>query len=645
MNIFTKKFKELLYAIKTDDHYSEYDPSEDDIANKFKLKEFNLTKKYNNSDSLGHISNSNGSSVTNLNQSGSAISTGNDELNLSDDENNYHHNPTSLYANNDLEYSSDNIHLSHLGDHRYRNSSNDIDEEDEDNDQHDSYNDIQPHSKGAVPYEDAIDDGSKEVIAAWDYIKNWCAEHSNDLYASLNDPCSSKDLKDVEKDLELILPKPVKVSLRIHDGQELDGLSGVRGLLFGLSLMTLDEIVSMKDHWSKIYYNLYTLQRNLNKLPKQGSIPPNYIKLQYCNPKWVPMITDNAGNHIAIDLDPGMKGTIGQVIIFGRDFDTKFVLAENWGQFLTGFVLDLKSNNWDLEEDEDNDFLKGDGELLFIDTVNNSRVYEDYLNVLKRRVWSNWKRQRDLEILAKNKPRFNTEKPVKSAVKAPQQPLNPAKNSARVNKEVERRVGSIRDFTNTNTNNLNDTLSKTPVSLVDTEKTLSLNDSKEAESVQEEKEAELIEKVKEPVPVKEDIKDLETVEKEAEEEEEKEKEKESVEEVKEEVEEKEPIEQVKEEVEEKEPVEQVKEEVKEVEIKEPVEEVKEVEVKEPIVESKEVETTEPVEETEEIVEPVEKVAESEPLDEQVESETKDSENIPSVVEDIKESDELEEIPL
>ena len=644
MNNFTKKFKELLYAIKTDDHYSEYDPSEDDIANKFKLKEFNLTKKYNNSDSLGHISNSNGSSVTNFNQSGSAISTGNDELNLSDDENNYHHNPTSLYANNDLEYSSDNIHLSHLGDHRYRNSSNDIDEEDEDIDQHDSYNDIQPHSKGAVPYEDAIDDGSKEVIAAWDYIKNWCAEHSNDLYASLNDPCSSKDLKDVEKDLELFLPKPVKVSLRIHDGQELDGLSGVRGLLFGLSLMTLDEIVSMKDHWSKIYYNLYTLQRNLNKLPKQGSIPPNHIKLQYCNPKWVPMITDNAGNHIAIDLDPGMKGIAGQVIIFGRDFDTKFVLAENWGQFLTGFVQDLKSNNWDLEEDEDNDFLKGDGELLFIDTVNNSRVYEDYLNVLKRRVWSNWKRQRDLEILAKNKPRFNAEKPVKSTVKAPQQPLNPAKNSARVNKEVERRVGSIRDFTKTNTDNLNDTLSKTPVSLVDNEKTLSLNDTTEAKSLQEEKEADLIEKVKEPVPVKEDIKDLETVEKEAEEEEKEEEEKELVDEVKEE-EAKEPVEEVKKD-EEKEPV----EETKKVEEKEPAVESKETETKEPVEESKETETKEPVEETEEVVEtettePVEKVAESEPLDEQVEPETKDAENIPSVVEDIKKSDELEEIPL
>lgn len=446
MNIFTKKFKELVYSIKTDDHYSEYDEAEDDLANKFKLKEFNLTKKYNNNkDSVGIAVNDKGSSLGNLNTPTIANATGNDELNLSDDEPSYHHNPNSLYANHDLEYSSDNVHLSHLGDHRYRNSSNDIDEDEEENHE-ELYNEMHNPNRKTAPYEDAIDDGSKEVIAAWEYIKNWCYENSNDLYASLNDPCSTKDLKDVEIDLELILPKSFKVSLRIHDGQELDGLSGVQGLLYGLSLMTLYQIVSMRDHWSKIYYNLYTLQRNLDKLPKQGSIPPNYVKLQYCNPRWIPVITDNAGNHIAIDMDPDVKGTPGQVIIFGRDFDTKFVVANNWGQFLSSFVQDLKNGNWDLDEDEDNDFLKGDGELLFIDSINHSRVYEDYLNVLKRRVWSTWKKQRDLEILAKNKPRFN---PAQNRQTSQQSP-DFANNSSKVNKEVERRVGSVRDFSSHN---------------------------------------------------------------------------------------------------------------------------------------------------------------------------------------------------
>ena len=440
MNLLTKKFKELIYSINTDDHYSEYDEDEVVMNNKFKLKEFNLTKRNNTTEgSLENITNKTDNSINTISNAKKTNATGTDELSFSDDELNFHHNPNIFYANHDLEYSGDNINLSHLNDNKYRNSSNDLEDDDIDNEG----NMIYTHSNSSqVPYEDAIDDGSKDVIAAWEYIKNWCMENSNDLYASLNDPCSFQDLNDVEKDLNVSLPKPFKVSSRIHDGQELDGLSGVQGLFYGLTLMTLDEIVSMRDHWAKIYQNVYSSQQQMKRLPRQGSIPPAFIKLQYCNPKWIPVVTDNAGNHIAIDLDPGMKGTVGQVIIFGRDFDTKFVIAENWGDFMTSFVNDLKSGNWDLDEDSDNDYLKGDGELIFIEYAAGSRVYEDYLNVLKRRTWSVWKKQRDVEILQKNKPKFST-KPQNTQIR---QPLYAPKNSSKLNSEVERRVGSVRDF-------------------------------------------------------------------------------------------------------------------------------------------------------------------------------------------------------
>ncbi|KAL6931127.1 hypothetical protein ACO0R3_004258 [Hanseniaspora guilliermondii] len=437
MNLLSRKFKELIYSINTDDHYSEYDDDEVVINKKFKLKEFNLTKRTNPTDiSIENLSKRADSSITSLPNVNNTNATGTDELNFSDDELNFHHNPNTFYANHDLEYSGDNINLSHLNDNKYRNSSNDIDDEDQDNE----VNNIYTHSNSSqVPYEEAIDDGSKEVIAAWEYIRNWCMENCNDLYASFNDPCSYQDLNDVEKDMNVTLPKPFKVSSRIHDGQELDGLSGVQGLFFGLTLMTLDEIVFMREHWAKIHRNLYSSNQRLKKLPIQGSIPPGFIKLQYCNPMWIPVVTDNAGNHIAIDLDPGIKGTVGQIIIFGRDFDTKFVIAENWGEFMASFVNDLKLGNWDLDEDADNDYLKGDGELIFVDSVNGSRVYEEYLNVLKRRTWSVWKKQRDIETLQRNKPKFSKKFDNQQGMHAP-------KVSSGLNSEVERRVGSVRDF-------------------------------------------------------------------------------------------------------------------------------------------------------------------------------------------------------
>ncbi|XBW38842.1 hypothetical protein QEN19_004435 [Hanseniaspora menglaensis] len=597
MNNLTRKFKELLYSIKTDDHYSEYNEEDENVADKFKLKEFNLTKKFNSlSDLSSRVNESNGSSISTLNRSASATATGNDELNLSDDEQSYHHNPKTLYAHNDLEYSSENIHMSHLGEHRYRNSSNDIDEDDDHTNDNDGYNDL--HRKEA-PYEESIDDGSKEVILAWEYIKGWCAENSSDLYASLNDPCSSKDLKEIEKDLQLTLPKPFKISLRIHDGQELDGLSGVHGLIYGLNLMTLDEVVSMQENWSKIYHNLYNLKKGLDRLPKQGSIPPNHIKPLYCNPRWVPVITDNAGNNIAIDLDPGFKGSLGQVIVFGRDFDTKFVVAENWGQFLANFVRDLKSGNWDLGEDEDNDFLKGDGELLFIDSVNNSRVFEDYLNVLKRRVWSSWKKQRDIETLATNKPRFNSSN-TNMSTQSTQPPLTVSKNVARGFSEVERRVESVRDFSipNGDTVDKNVVQEKFSPKIKEPKEEVAnkLNEGEAKEhAVEETKEEEPVEETKEEAPVEE----------------------EPVEETKEEA----PVEET--------PVEETKEEepsIEEAKKEEPVEET-------------------PVEETKE-EEPVEEAKEEEPIEEPSVEEAKKEEPVEETpVEEIKKENVKEETPI
>ncbi|ODV93850.1 hypothetical protein PACTADRAFT_51599 [Pachysolen tannophilus NRRL Y-2460] len=282
-------------------------------------------------------------------------------------------------------------------------------------------------------------EGIKEVLLAWRHISSWALKNHPDLNESLSSPCTRADMREAEKDLNVKLPACVESSLRLHDGQE--KLPGTNGLVFGLELMDLDSVVTMTKSWRKVsarvnndmahkammarISNLSTPElshknnNNLNRIsklngndndasfvpelntslssfnitknyktevPPQNSIPPNRVQPCYAHPGWIPLLTDNAGNHIGVDLAPASKGKWGQVIIFGREFDTKYVLAPNWGDFLLIFANDLENGNWRIENDID--IYSGDGDLTFVDK--NTNLEKRYLDVLKQRCQKEW---------------------------------------------------------------------------------------------------------------------------------------------------------------------------------------------------------------------------------------------------------------
>ncbi|AMD18639.1 HBL263Wp [Eremothecium sinecaudum] len=300
-------------------------------------------------------------------------------------------------------------------------------------------------------------DGVSECLLAWRHISSWCTEHNSDLYATLSAPCTKNDIARAEADLSVTFPAAVRASLRLHDGQEdMESMQGVSGLLYGLKLMSLDEIVRMTCTWRSVAAQLAAqelrneqskdgsstdnervgvmpkpvdqkgymkvskeevksttdLQKNLsqnhskrykmNHIPRQASVPPLAIQCVYAHPGWVPLVTDKAGNHIGIDLAPGPKGKYAQVIMFGREFDTKYVVGDNWGDFLLSFVNDLENGNWVLVDNTD-DYLNGDGELMFVEKGTNGPIL-DYFSVLKKRSWDKWQRQKPMPAAPKSKP-------------------------------------------------------------------------------------------------------------------------------------------------------------------------------------------------------------------------------------------------
>lgn len=125
-------------------------------------------------------------------------------------------------------------------------------------------------------------------------------------------------------------------------------------------------------------------QRAASGLRKQSLIPANTVHGVYAHRDWIPVITDNAGNHVAVDLSPAVNGVYGQVILFGREFDTKYVVASTWGDFLLNFAKDLESGNYIIRSEETfDDIMAGDGELSYWDKE--SKIEKSYFDVLKDR--------------------------------------------------------------------------------------------------------------------------------------------------------------------------------------------------------------------------------------------------------------------
>ncbi|KAB5575976.1 glucan synthesis regulatory protein [Coniochaeta sp. 2T2.1] len=251
----------------------------------------------------------------------------------------------------------------------------------------------------------------------WARIDKWCEDNYPELYDQLGEGCTTNDLNELEHYLDCSLPQEVRDSLQIHDGQERGGRP--TGIIFSCMLLDCEEIVQEWDNWRKVNQDFLldtavqkpslpsralggssssngngTAQAGSSKqapssptsssgqswkqdlLDKQGSVPANAVLKAYAHPAWIPLARDWGGNNIAVDLAPGPTGHWGQVIIFGRDYDTKYVVARSWAHFLARFADDLNSGKWWIDEDSHE---------LKLREFKNARVEPGYFDILRWR--------------------------------------------------------------------------------------------------------------------------------------------------------------------------------------------------------------------------------------------------------------------
>jgi cell wall assembly regulator SMI1 len=231
------------------------------------------------------------------------------------------------------------------------------------------------------------------ITHSWKKIDRWLEKNYEELWDNLCEGCTINDVNELEHELDCSLPLDVRESLQLHDGQERGGRP--TGVIFGCMLLDCEEIVQEWKNWRTV--NEEFLSTSSTTIPdepqppmkayggassstasppppvppqagnplwrqelldKQDSQPPRAIQKAYAHPSWIPLARDWGGNNIAVDLAPGPAGKWGQVIIFGRDFDCKYVIARSWSAFLAILADDINSGKVLVDEDSGDMTLK-----------------------------------------------------------------------------------------------------------------------------------------------------------------------------------------------------------------------------------------------------------------------------------------------
>lgn len=214
------------------------------------------------------------------------------------------------------------------------------------------------------------------VAHSWRKIERWLEHNYEELLDNLGEGCTQNDINELEHELDCSLPLEVRESLMLHDGQERPGLP--TGVIFSCMLLDCEEIVQERKNWKTVNDEFLsnsmmhsapvsssaagssaaagssqqgTSSWRNDLLDRQDSQPPGAVQKAYAHHGWIPIARDWGGNHLAIDLAPGPAGKWGQVIIFGRDYDCKYVVARSWSAFLATFADDLCSGKVTVDEE------------------------------------------------------------------------------------------------------------------------------------------------------------------------------------------------------------------------------------------------------------------------------------------------------
>lgn len=164
---------------------------------------------------------------------------------------------------------------------------------------------------------------ARELFA--EYVE-WLRVNVPHAHANLAPGASDADLEALEAGIGARLPEEVREVLRMHDGQ--------RGtMVAGRSDPAVPCLPTLMFLSTRLILEIWRMWRGTGDV-LFGTVFPGaegVIRPLYTSPGWIPLWGDPVrADYVGLDLDPGPKGTPGQIINFGRDEERHFLCADDF---------------------------------------------------------------------------------------------------------------------------------------------------------------------------------------------------------------------------------------------------------------------------------------------------------------------------
>lgn len=186
------------------------------------------------------------------------------------------------------------------------------------------------------------------VTKAWQRIERWLAANAPQIHESLNPPAAAGEIEQLAAIMGQDLPPDLVASYQIHNGQN-DESEGGGMMPFGKdygdiahSLASIQEVI--------MDYEMMTDLLESGDFVGIEKEPHDAIKTAPWNKAWIPIANDGGGDYHCVDLDPGPRGTRGQIITVVEG-NTQAVIADSLAEWLQKIAGEMEANALSLTDE------------------------------------------------------------------------------------------------------------------------------------------------------------------------------------------------------------------------------------------------------------------------------------------------------
>lgn len=187
----------------------------------------------------------------------------------------------------------------------------------------------------------SLHDATSVVTTAWARINAWL--QANDQMGKLRLPpgVPSKEIAEAESILGLQFPPDVRASYELHNGRY-----GLWIFEEGFLLPLTRDPACPPTFQGNNVIDIWRLSLPNAEYDGERSQPQGPIKTDWWNKRWIPIIDNECGDDVCLDLDPPLGGTLGQVIDWGHEYGAIRVIAKSFAEYLSNHADALESGKY-----------------------------------------------------------------------------------------------------------------------------------------------------------------------------------------------------------------------------------------------------------------------------------------------------------